>query len=148
MIPVDLDLNRTKAIGLAFEAVSLNSLLENHLPGRARLVFLDACRDNPLARSLSAARGSSNGLAAIDAAAGTLISYATRDGSTASDGVGANSPYTTALLAHLGDSEGISLVLRRVRQRVMDSTGGAQQPWEYGSLVGDKLVRSELVGKR
>jgi hypothetical protein len=148
LVPVDLDLAGTKALGLTYEAVSLNTLLEEHLPGRARLVFLDACRDNPLARSLAATRGSSSGLAPMNAAAGTLISYATRDGSTASDGSGPNSPYTTALLAHLDEAEDISIVLRRVRQRVMDSTRGTQQPWEYGSLTGDKLVLSQISRPR
>jgi uncharacterized caspase-like protein len=135
-------------VSVALEALSLNTLLERHLPGKAKLVFLDACRDNPLARSLAATRGSARGLAPINAAAGTLISYATRDGSTASDGTGRNSPYTTALLAHLDEAEDISLVLRRVRQRVIDSTRGAQEPWEYGSLVGDKLVLSQLRSTR
>ncbi|MFO1296994.1 MAG: caspase family protein [Rubrivivax sp.] len=124
-------------------------IARGHLPGRARLVFLDACRDNPLARMASShTRGSGGGLAPMNAAAGTLISYATRDGSTASDGSGPNSPYTTALLAHLDEAEDISIVLRRVRQQVMDSTRGAQQPWEYGSPTGDKLVLSQVAQRR
>jgi hypothetical protein len=148
LIPVDMDLASARAVGVTYEAVSLSTLLEHHLPGRAKLVFLDACRDNPLARSLAGTRGSGGGLAAVNAAAGTLISYATRDGSTASDGAGTHSPYTAALLAHLDEGEDISIVLRRVRQRVMTSTGGAQEPWEYGSLVGDKLVLSQISRPR
>jgi hypothetical protein len=145
LIPTDLDLASGRPINVALEAVSLNTLLEDHLPGRTKIVFLDACRDNPLARSLAGSRGSSRGLAAVNAATGTLISFATRDGSTAADGAGRNSPYTTALLEHLDEAEDIALVLRRVRQKVMASTRGVQEPWEYGSLIGDKLVLSQLA---
>ncbi|BDI04840.1 caspase family protein [Sphaerotilus microaerophilus] len=145
LIPIDLDLASGRSINVALEAVSLNTLLEDHLPGRTKIVFLDACRDNPLARSLAGSRGSSRGLAAVNAATGTLISFATRDGSTAADGAGRNSPYTTALLEHLDEAEDIALVLRRVRQKVMASTRGVQEPWEYGSLIGDKLVLSQLA---
>jgi len=145
LIPIDLDLASGRQINVALEAVSLNTLLEDHLPGRTKIVFLDACRDNPLARSLAGSRGSSRGLAAVNAATGTLISFATRDGSTAADGAGRNSPYTTALLEHLDEAEDIALVLRRVRQKVMASTRGVQEPWEYGSLIGDKLVLSQLA---
>jgi uncharacterized caspase-like protein len=76
----------------------------------------------------------------VNAASGTLLSYATRDGATADDGDGQNSPYTTALLRHLDTPADISLVLRQVRQTVLQLTGGRQEPWEYGSLVGDQIV--------
>lgn len=149
LVPVDLDLNAARAANISFEAVSLNTLLEEHMPGATKLVFLDACRDNPLSRRMASARGGSRGLAPIDAASGTLISYSTRDGSTAADGDdGRNSPYTKALLAHLDEPEDIALVLRRVRQSVKAATRGAQEPWEYGSLVGGSLVLSQIARSR
>jgi hypothetical protein len=149
LIPVDMNLaSAGSAAKVSFEAVSLNTLVEDHLPGKTKIVFLDACRDNPLARSLAGTRGGSRGLAAVNAATGTLISYATRDGSTASDGNSTNSPYTAALLAHLDEPEDIALLLRKVRQKVMANTRGAQEPWEYGSLVGDKLIVSQLGSRR
>ena len=80
------------------------------------------------------------GLAPVQAASGTLLSFATRDGATADDGTGQHSPYTAALLQHLDTPQDISLVLRQVRQTVLQSTSGRQEPWEYGSLVGDQLV--------
>jgi hypothetical protein len=148
LIPTDFNLAGSQAINVALDAVSLNSLLEQYLPGKTKLVFLDACRDNPLARSLAATRGGGGqGLAPINAATGTLISYATRDGSVAADGRSSNSPYTTALLAHLDEQEDIAIVLRKVRQQVLTHTQGAQEPWEYGSLIGDKLVLSQ-IGRR
>jgi uncharacterized caspase-like protein len=143
LLPVDL--NFVESAGeITLQGISLSTIVEDYLPSKAKLVFLDACRDNPLSRSF-AGRGIGRGLAPIDVAAGTLISYATKDGSTAEDGSGKNSPYTAALLEHLAAPDDISLVLRRVRQRVMDLTRGRQQPWEYGSLVGDKLVLSTVA---
>jgi uncharacterized caspase-like protein len=63
----------------------------------------------------------------------------------AQDGVGQrNSPFTRALLEHLSDPEDIAVVLRKVREKVMASTGGKQQPWEYGSLTGGALVLSAV----
>ena len=104
-------------------------------------MFLDACRDNPLQRSND--RSVSKGLAPISVAQGTLIAYATKDGQTASDGVGQkNSPFTKALLEHLSDQPDIAVILRKVREKVMTATGGKQQPWEYGSLTGGELVLS------
>ena len=145
LIPVDLDLSGQREVSISLEAVSLDSILNEHLPGRSKLVFLDACRDNPLARSMAYTRGGATGLAPVQTASGTLISYATRDGGTAADGSGKNSPYTTALLAHLDVPDDIALVLRRVRRQVLESTRGRQEPWEYGSLVGDALVLSKAA---
>jgi uncharacterized caspase-like protein len=118
--------------------------VEQYLPGKTKLVFLDACRDNPL--MASGVRGVTKGLAPISVSEGTLISYATKDGQTAEDGIGhKNSPFTAALLEHLGDPEDIAVVLRAVRAKVLQRTGNRQQPWEYGSLTGGALVLSAIM---
>ncbi len=125
------------------QGVSINTVLERYMPGKTKLVFLDACRTNPM--MASATRGFSKGLAPINASEGTLISYAAKDGQTAADGVaGGYSPFTAALLEHLADPEDIAIVLRKVREKVMRNTGGRQQPWEYGSLTGGALVLSAV----
>jgi len=145
MLPTDVD--QTDPAQATIQGVSLNSVVENFLPGKTKLVFLDACRDNALQRTTD--RSVSKGLAPISAAEGTLISYATKDGQTASDGVGAkNSPFTQALLQHLDDPADIAVVLRKVREKVMLATAGKQQPWEYGSLTGGELVLSKIKGGR
>ena len=145
ILPTDVD--QRDVAQATIQGVSLNSVLENFLPGKTKLVFLDACRDNPLMKTGD--RSVSAGLAPIAVAQGTLISYATKDGQTASDGVGSrNSPFTTALLEHLADPQDIGVVLRRVREKVMQATGGKQQPWEYGSLTGGELVLSRIRGGR
>jgi hypothetical protein len=144
IVPVDLSAAGATVGSIKLNAVSLNDALE-YLPARTRVVFLDACRDNPLARSLLATRGGGSGLAPVSTTSGTLVAYATKDGSTAEDGNGRNSPYTTALLQHLDAEEDIAVVLRRVRQSVLKATANRQEPWEYGSLIGDQLVLSRLA---
>ncbi len=143
--PVDMLADGISSGYVKLNGVALNDALD-YLPARTRLVFLDACRDNPAVRTMVANRSvAAPGLAPISATSGTLISYATRDGSVAEDGKGRNSPYTTALLRHLDAPDDIAVVLRRVRQSVMEATGNRQEPWEYGSLVGDQLILSRLV---
>jgi hypothetical protein len=144
IIPTDMSLEAGSA-SIDFDAISTNQIVDKYMRGKTKLVFLDACRDNPLARSFMASRGVgsvSKGLAPMDVASGTLISYATKDGNVAADGVGKNSPYTEALLRHLDSREDISLILRKVRQDVMNKTKGQQVPWDYGSLVGGQLILS------
>lgn len=145
IVPVDMSGDASTVGTVKLNTVSLDDALD-YLPAPTRVVFLDACRDNPLSRSLRATRGGAGvGLAPMSTVSGTLLSYATRDGSTAEDGNGTNSPYTTALLQHLDAQEDIALVLRRVRESVLKATSQRQEPWEYGSLVGGQLVLSRLA---
>ena len=142
VLPVDVDQNDIAQATL--QGVSLNSVIEQFMPGKTKLVFLDACRDNPLVRTAS--RGMTKGLAPISVAQGTLIAYSTKDGQVALDGVGRkNSPFTSALLEHLSDPIDIAVVLRKVRARVMKTTGGKQEPWEYGSLTGGELILANVA---
>ena len=144
ILPVDI--NQSDPTRVTIEGVRLNEVLDKFLPGKTKIVFLDACRDNPLQRTGD--RSVSRGLAPISVAQGTLISYATKDGQTASDGTGQrNSPFTKALLQHLDDPQDIAVILRKVREKVMKATGGKQQPWEYGSLTGGELILSAIRQK-
>ncbi len=143
MLPTDTNLNQIG--GVELHGISLNSVVDGFLPGKTKLVFLDACRDNPLLQVAS--RSVSRGLAPISVSQGTLISYATKDGSVAADGDGKNSPFTKALLQHIDSPEDIAVVLRKVRDQVMRDTGGQQQPWEYGSLSGGSLILSAIRAK-
>jgi len=104
------------------------------------IAILDACRNNPFARSF---RSASRGLAPTQAASGMLIAYATAAGSVAADGEGRNGVYTKHLLKNLkeGDSD-ILKVFQRVRTSVVSETAGRQTPWESTSLVGDFFFRS------
>jgi uncharacterized caspase-like protein len=99
------------------------------------MVFLDACRHNPFARSF---RTVSSGLAQMDAPSGSLIVYATAPGSVAADGKGRNGIFTKNLL-HYINTPGLEVgyLLRKVRVSVEDDTKGKQVPWESSSLKGN-----------
>lgn len=101
---------------------------------RLNLVFLDACRNNPYARSF---RSSDRGLARISAPSGTLISYATKPGSVAADGDGRNGLYTSKLLAYMVSNEQIEQTLKRVVSEVKAASQGKQEPWMEGSIEGN-----------
>jgi hypothetical protein len=144
LLPIDINLSDLDQVPLF--GVPINAVLDQYLPGKIKLVFLDACRENPLIASNT--RGFSRGLAPMNVAKGTLISYSTKDGQVALDGDGQkNSPFTTALLQHLDDPQDIAVILRKVREKVMASTNGKQEPWEYGSLTGGELVLSQIRKK-
>jgi len=98
------------------------------------IIILDACRNNPFARSF---RSANDGLAQVDAPTGTLIAYATAPGHVASDGTEQNGLYTSELLKQMR-VPGLSVtdMFMRVRGEVMKQTGNKQVPWEASSLVG------------
>ncbi len=146
LIPVDAQLE--KAAQLQTRTISVDKLMASLPPDPAvSVIILDACRDNPLARTLAKALPASRsqsmgtGLAAVQAsgqstgAGGLLIAYATDPGAVAYDGAAANSPYTTALAKHL-TTPGLEIqsALTRVRADVSAATNGAQRPWHNASL--------------
>jgi len=142
LVPVDAELDQE--MDLDFEATSLDLVLRQmEREPRVNLVFLDACRDNPLAqnlaRSMGAARSTAvgRGLAVIDSSVGSFIAYATQPGNVALDGEGAHSPFTAALLQYI-DSPGLSLsdLMAKVRSDVIAATAGKQVPWDHSSLTG------------
>ena len=102
---------------------------------RLNLVFLDACRNNPYARSF---RSAGDGLSRVAAPSGTLISYATRPGSVAADGDGRNGLYTGALLQQMSNTgQQIEQALKRVVTNVKAGSKNLQEPWMEGSIEGD-----------
>ena len=144
LIPVDAKLERD--IDIEDEAVSLDRVLRTIEDAkRLRLVILDACRDNPLTRSMkrsASTRSIGRGLAKIeDLTSDTLVAYAARAGSFADDGAGENSPYTAALIKYLPlPALDLRLALGRVRDEVLRTTNKRQEPFVYGSLGGAEIV--------
>jgi hypothetical protein len=144
LIPVDAALDRdTDAYD---EAIALDRILQAIEPAKQlRLVILDACRDNPFAKNMKrtvASRALGRGLAGVEPSRpNTLIAFAAKAGSTASDGDEKNSPFTTALLKHLA-TPGLEVgkAFRLVRDDVMNATGNKQEPFVYGSLGGNDLA--------
>jgi uncharacterized caspase-like protein len=137
MIPVDAELKTDR--DLFGEAIGLKTILQAvSRAGSLGLVILDSCRDNPFAARMTRTkltRSVDRGLARVEPTSNVLVAYAAKDGTTATDGDGRNSPYTAALLKHLG-TRGleVSFVFRKVRDDVMAATGRRQQPFVYGSL--------------
>ncbi|MCW8924609.1 MAG: caspase family protein [Gammaproteobacteria bacterium] len=98
------------------------------------IVILDACRNNPFARSY---RSANTGLAQMDAPKGSLIVYATSPGNVAADGDGRNGLFTKHLLKNMASPDtDVELMMRKVRIGVLDDTGGKQVPWSSSSLQG------------
>ncbi|MEC9344173.1 MAG: caspase family protein [Pseudomonadota bacterium] len=146
MAPVDARLD--SAIDLEFHAVPIDLILSGmERSTDVNIAFLDACRDNPLARSLSRSLGTRSGsvgrgLAKLGTGVGSLIAFATQPGNVALDGDGRNSPFTAALLEHLGTpGQDITRDLIRVRRAVLEATDGKQVPWDNSSLTGEVILR-------
>ena len=114
---------------------------------RLRLIVLDACRDNPFAKSMRRERKTANravsaGLGKVEpTSTDTLIAYAAKAGSTADDGEGQHSPFTTAVLKNLTvPGLDVRLAFGRVRDEVLRSTASRQEPFVYGSLGGGNIA--------
>ena len=126
---MDFELIRLDVVHRAMEAETSTNV-----------IFLDACRDNPLSRNLARAMGTRSsqigkGLAAVELGVGTLISFSTQPGNVALDGEGHNSPYAAALVKHISDpKEDLSTLLIQVRNDVMAATKDQQIPWEHSAL--------------
>ena len=137
LIPVNATIESESDV--RYKAVNMGQVLGKM--GEARnglnMVILDACRDNPFAKSF---RSSSRGLAVVSSAAvkGTLIAYATSPGNVASDGDDRNGLYTKHLLQHIS-TPGVPVeqVFKRVLQGVERDTNGKQSPWTSSSFSGD-----------
>ena len=143
LIPVDAVLERD--IDIYDETFALDRILVTIEPARQlRLVILDACRDNPFAKTMKRTIGSravGRGLAKVEPTSpNTLIAFASKAGSTASDGDSKNSPFTAALVKHIAKP---GLDLRKafgfVRDDVLKNTSNRQEPYVYGSLGGDDV---------
>lgn len=144
LVPADAKLARD--FDIEDEALSLDRLLKAIEPAkRLRLVMLDACRDNPFAKTMKrtvASRSVGRGLAKIEpTVSDTLIAFAAKAGSVALDGDNSNSPFTTALLEHIA-TPGVDLRIAfgRVRDAVLTSTARKQEPYVYGSLGGNTVA--------
>jgi uncharacterized caspase-like protein len=141
LVPVDAKL--TSDYDIDDEAIALDRvILATQSAKRLSLIILDACRDNPFlhtaARPAVTTRAIANRLMGVQpVGADTLIAYAAKAGSVSYDGVGSNSPFTTALVKYLAEPGlDIRIALGKVRDDVLASTGNKQEPFVYGSLGG------------
>jgi hypothetical protein len=120
-----------------YEAVDAGRVLAQmeRAGNNLNIIILDACRNNPFARSF---RSADKGLAKMDAPTGSILAYATAPGSVAADGSGRNGLYTEKLLKHM-QTPGITVerMFKLVRKDVTRGSKKIQVPWESSSLMGD-----------
>jgi len=139
LIPVDAKL--ADSLDVEDETLPLDRLvLATSGVKSLSLIILDACRENPFVRNLEGPvtrAVASHTLTEQATAANTLIAYAAKAGSLSYDGVGRNSPFTTALVKHIAEPGlDIRIALGKVRDDVLEATGRRQEPYVYGSLGG------------
>ncbi len=143
LIPVEADVSREDEIDFAalnFEIVLRKMATANN---GLNIVILDACRNNPFARSWSR-DASDGGLAQISAPTGTFIAYATSPDKTASDGTGRNGLYTAELLKYIKQPNlTIEEAFKNVLISVKNTSGGKQVPWTSSSFSGDFYFKAE-----
>jgi DNA segregation ATPase FtsK/SpoIIIE-like protein len=145
LIPVDARLASDR--DAEDEAIPLERLVSSADGARRlRLIILDACRDNPFVTMMrrerkAPTRGVSAGLGRVEpTSTDTLIAYAAKAGSTADDGDGEHSPFTTAVLKNLTiPGLDVRLAFGRVRDDVLKITGHRQEPFVYGALGGGSI---------
>jgi len=143
LLPVDADLKSEADVKLG-ATINVDTTLDQTMQdAKVKLVFLDACRDNPFAARMQSAKLSrgltvNSGLAAMNTGQGTLIAFATSPGQTALDGdKGTNSPFTRALVANI-TQPGVEIqqAMTKVRAQVNEETNKNQMPWGHTDLTG------------
>jgi hypothetical protein len=143
LLPVDMEIPKTES-DIQLQGFKVDDLI-NSLRSKTKVVFLDACRDNPaLIKNLAKGRGSyRGGLAPAktgsieDQSSGIFIAYATDSGNVALDGEGQNnSPFTSALLKYIKNPVSIDDMFSMVTKEVRQSTKNIQRPYKYASLDG------------
>jgi len=135
LLPVDAKIESPSDV--KFEGVDAGRVLGKmeDAGNNLNIIILDACRDNPFARSF---RSSEQGLAKMDAPTGSILAYATAPGSVAADGLGRNGLYTSKLLKYMmTPGLAIERVFKNVRIDVINESGKRQVPWESSSLTGE-----------
>ncbi|MBU0499289.1 MAG: caspase family protein [Gammaproteobacteria bacterium] len=140
LLPVGADIQ--SEMDVKYKAISAGYVLDGmRAAGNPmNLVILDACRNNPYARSFRS--GGSRGLTRMNPAKGSLVLYATLPGDVAEDGKGRNGLFTEKLLASL-DQPGLKVeeVFKQTALAVDQASGQKQTPWQEGVILGDFYFR-------
>src|ERR1700710_751584 len=153
LLPVDADLKSEMDVKLG-AAINVDLTLEQTMSdAKVKLVFLDACRDNPFAAKIRSAKATrsvnvATGLAEMKSGEGTLIAFATGPGQTALDGQeGTNSPFTRALIANIAQpGVEIQQAMTKVRAQVNEETSKNQLPWGHTNLIGSVYLNPTAGG--
>lgn len=142
LIPIDANLRYERSVEYDCIEASRVLLHMENVNNKVNIMILDACRNNPFERSWG--RGiNGRGLAVMNAPIGSIISYSTSPGKTASDGSGKNGLYTGVLIEEVGkDKSSITEMFQKVRRKVMEISKGEQIPWESTSLTDNFYMRN------
>src|SRR3978361_1498736 len=149
LLPIDADIKSEMDVKLG-SAINIDLTLDQTMSdAKVKLVFLDACRDNPFAakiKSNSATRSlaAQSGLAEMKSGEGPLIAFATGPGQTALDGQeGTNSPFTRALMANIA-TPGIEIqqAMTKVRAQDNEETNKGQLLWGHTILIGSVYLNA------
>jgi hypothetical protein len=143
LLPIDVEAPKRES-DIRLSSIKVDDVI-NSIQSKTKVIFLDACRDNPaLLKSLASGRGAyrgglapANGSALELGGSGVFIAYATDAGSVALDSIGKqNSPFTTALLTHIKKPMSIDDMFSMVTRDVRQATKNAQRPYKYASMDG------------
>ena len=133
-VPVDADIQRD--VDVPLQAVRISDFTQPlaALPGRVKIVILDAARQNPFARGGQPLAG---GLALVDPVRGMAIAFNAAPGTVAPDEQGPYGAYATSLTEMIA-AGGLSLddLFARVRLRVSELSQGAEVPWYVAQIDG------------
>lgn len=150
LIPTDAAVSEMNDVD--FETIPFRYVFQPmEFAAKVRIVFLDACRDNPFEGKSDGPAASRSiavdgGLAPIHSVTGSFVAYAAAPGEVAQDGAGAHSPFTTALLRNI-ELPGIDLsdLMMNVRREVIEATNSKQVPWDNSSLTQHFFFKSSTV---
>lgn len=147
LIPIDAYIDEENQID--YQCVRADMILSwmYKKADKTNILILDACRDNPF-DSAWAREINNNGFAPMSAPTGTLISFSTSPGKTASDGNGNNSPFTEAVGRNLlKPNLKIEDIFKLIRAEVLTMTGNKQLTWETTCLLGDFYFVQKVITK-
>lgn len=143
LVPVEARLRSELAIPT--ETLAVETVMRAMERAQTSLIFLDACRNNPLAEAMARSAQAegrvitvNQGLAVVRPRGDSLVAFATLPNAVASDGEGQNSPFARALARHIGTPDiEVSIMLRRVTADVLAETEGEQRPQQITQMQGE-----------
>jgi len=139
-VPVDADLQRD--VDVPLQAIRISDFTQPlaALPGRVKIVILDAARQNPFARG---GQPLASGLALVDPAQGMAIAFNAAPGTVGPEEPGPYGAYATSLTEMIAAGGlGLDDLFARLRLRVSELTQGAEIPW-YTSQIGGPFFMTE-----
>jgi hypothetical protein len=142
ILPTDMEIPNSET-DIKLSAIKVDDII-NSIKSKTKLIFLDACRDNPaLFKNFEKGRGSyPRGLSPQKTTTdinngGIFIAYATDSGNISDDGPkNGNSPFTSAFIKYASEPISIDDVFTKITNEVKRTTNQKQRPFKYASLDG------------